>query len=743
MTRDGAVLGTPLYMAPEQHGGEAATPRSDQYAFAVSLWEALAGTHPFLPANRDLVRMRERMGDDDVVGGGALPARIAHALRRALRHDPDARWPDMRALLAELAPRSRRALIWAGAAAAGMIAAIAVTLAITAADDPVATCHAATDRVTAVWPARAPALRRALVESGAPDAAGIADRATRVLDGFAARWRERRHAACEAGYARAEVTPVTRDLQLRCLDDSLRVTAELIDTLVGAEAGRRARVLEVFDALPELEDCATAALAAQPPVPAHAIEELSAARAELARARALNRIGQYRAGRALLEGAVARAEVLGYAPFLAEALLAQGLALSGDGGPRPDELVQRAIELATESHADRTAVTALATALGLAANRPDRSRVELLIPLLRAAARRAGDRALETHAAVVIGTGELVLSRYDVALAACEGAIADGVPRDRETEGLALQCLVNANLALGRVDAATAAIERLLREEVEYFGADNPGLIQSMQQHVIVLRRVGKFEEAHAAQRRVVELAERALGPDSREVADALILLGQLMHEAGRIDDGIVHLRRALAIFERTDVAPSSMVMSARVSLAQLLRASKRPADRPEMFEQYRAAIAIGESILAPDDQRLATVRASYGMALGETGDRVEALAQLDRAAAAFARAGNPRGAAIQVMRAQLLVDDKRLGDAIPLLEAAIVALEKVDVMNMLVGKLELASCLWIVDGPLRDRRRAHALVRDVRAVALTRGAAGTAMVASCDEWLASHPAPR
>ena len=46
-TEAGAVMGTPRYMAPEQHTGEPLDTRADQYAFCVALWEGLTGTPPF------------------------------------------------------------------------------------------------------------------------------------------------------------------------------------------------------------------------------------------------------------------------------------------------------------------------------------------------------------------------------------------------------------------------------------------------------------------------------------------------------------------------------------------------------------------------------------------------------------------------------------------------------------------------------------------------------------------------
>jgi len=80
-----ALAGTPAYMAPEQRAGAKATAAADQYAFAVSLREALAGT----PA----------------------PPRIERALARALADTPEQRWPALAELLDVLEnPPERRAL---------------------------------------------------------------------------------------------------------------------------------------------------------------------------------------------------------------------------------------------------------------------------------------------------------------------------------------------------------------------------------------------------------------------------------------------------------------------------------------------------------------------------------------------------------------------------------------------------------------------------------------------------------
>ncbi|MFO0634410.1 MAG: serine/threonine-protein kinase [Nannocystaceae bacterium] len=106
VTQAGVLVGTPVYMAPEQFTGGPADARADQYAFCIALFEALYGAPPFrAPDMRTLLALKRKgeLPPPPTTGPGAdVPAALHAAIARGLRPDPARRFATMPDLLREL-----------------------------------------------------------------------------------------------------------------------------------------------------------------------------------------------------------------------------------------------------------------------------------------------------------------------------------------------------------------------------------------------------------------------------------------------------------------------------------------------------------------------------------------------------------------------------------------------------------------------------------------------------------------
>lgn len=103
ITKTGAVLGTPAYMAPEQHQREIPDARTDQFAFCVALYEALYGERPFEGSNLRETQLRVLVGElRETPYNSTVPLWLRTVLLRGLETSPDERYPSMDALLEAL-----------------------------------------------------------------------------------------------------------------------------------------------------------------------------------------------------------------------------------------------------------------------------------------------------------------------------------------------------------------------------------------------------------------------------------------------------------------------------------------------------------------------------------------------------------------------------------------------------------------------------------------------------------------
>ena len=89
LTRVGAIMGTPLYMSPEQCSGGHVDTRSDVYSLGVIAYQMLAGEPPFAGNTSTVMRgHREQSPDDLRKRAGKIPKRVAAVVMSALAKDP-------------------------------------------------------------------------------------------------------------------------------------------------------------------------------------------------------------------------------------------------------------------------------------------------------------------------------------------------------------------------------------------------------------------------------------------------------------------------------------------------------------------------------------------------------------------------------------------------------------------------------------------------------------------------------
>ncbi|ONH32795.1 serine/threonine-protein kinase [Pseudofrankia asymbiotica] len=98
VTRTGAVVGSPGYLAPEQAEGRRAGPAADVWAWALTVAFAATGRPPFGTGTAGALLYRSMTTEPDLAG---VPPRLMSVVRSALRRDPPARPPATR-LLASL-----------------------------------------------------------------------------------------------------------------------------------------------------------------------------------------------------------------------------------------------------------------------------------------------------------------------------------------------------------------------------------------------------------------------------------------------------------------------------------------------------------------------------------------------------------------------------------------------------------------------------------------------------------------
>ena len=104
MTKTGSILGTAHYLSPEQAMGEPVRPQSDLYSLGVVLYELLTGELPYNAETPIGIAMKHVNGElrSPIEVDPSIPAGINAVVMKLLARDPEDRYSDAAALIADL-----------------------------------------------------------------------------------------------------------------------------------------------------------------------------------------------------------------------------------------------------------------------------------------------------------------------------------------------------------------------------------------------------------------------------------------------------------------------------------------------------------------------------------------------------------------------------------------------------------------------------------------------------------------
>jgi serine/threonine protein kinase/tetratricopeptide (TPR) repeat protein len=617
LTRTGAMMGTPAYMAPEQFLGTVTDARTDQFSFCVALYEALYGERPFggntmfaLTSNVVQGKVREPPTNSNV------PLWLRKVLLRGLRPTAADRFPSMVELIQALeknpvVQRRNLALVATGAMlAVGLGFGVRQGLA-----DHRSLCNGGPARLMGVWeveaapgepiPARQSQVKASFLRTGKSYASDVFTTVSRSLTSYAKSWVTMYREACEATGLRGEQSAEVLDLRMSCLQERLGGLRALTNVFSDANGEVVENAVSAVNSLGSLDRCADVPLlraVVRPPEDPNTRALVADLRHQLADLRARFNAGRWKEAMKSAPRLVAEARAVGYQPLVAETLALHGTILF-------------------KSNDTKAAEAALTEAFWAAdASRHDEVRAEVATNLVYVVGYQAGNFASAQRWSTIaeavlqrLGGHELLqswllnnlgcvydlrgdrqaqLRAHEKALALKEKALGRDHPDVAVSEG-------NVSIALaglGRNQEALTHVDRSILVLETGLGSGHPDLAVQLSNRGEILNNLGRYREARQSFERARVIWERELGLDDRNLGYALTGIGLSYLAEGTPTSALVPLERAYKIRQAQETDPSHRAETL-FALARALWDSARDRGRAralanESREAYRKADA-------------------------------------------------------------------------------------------------------------------------------------------------------
>jgi tetratricopeptide (TPR) repeat protein/predicted Ser/Thr protein kinase len=630
----GVLAGTPAYMAPEQFLGGGTDARTDQFAFCVALWEALAGDRPF--PGKNIADLSAAVLDNErreMPADAGVPVRVTRALERGLAIEPDERFPEMRDLIAALEPplpRASRRLLVGGASLAAAAVTAALVFGLTGGAKAVDPCTDVGGDAAAIWTSeRRDAAAAALTASGDPSAATSWSRVAENLDRYAADWSAARRDVCEASRVRNEQSAEVAEKRIACLSERLAELRSLVGLLENANAAMVENAVESAAGLSRIEDCGNITrLAGLPDIPEALVSELAALKT-------FERAAQLEHGLAAARKALARSRELRSSAGEARSLY--WLARLQDRAGQSNEAVDtyfEAVRVSDDVGDSRTEAAAwieIVRAVGARLHRY--SEADRWAGFARLAVRQDGsDIALEAELHNNLGWVRRAQGRNPEAFAEFRQAIRLHEKAFGAASVEALGAKAGAAAVLRDLERLDEAIEmqlEVLENRKRIYGDDHVVMTWAHASLATSLSEIGRYDEARAHFDRALELKRHHYGDRHPNVATSLANKGELLERVGDFEAAAGLYQESIDIHRERYGRRSPRVYA---TLEDLARIARKLGDMPLALRRQREAVRGLRELGADARPRLGSALTAMCDLSRRAGDATAASAACDEA---------------------------------------------------------------------------------------------------------------
>ncbi|MFZ6181677.1 protein kinase domain-containing protein [Nannocystis pusilla] len=635
LTRAGAVLGTPAYMAPEQHAGLACDERSDQFSFCVTAYEALYGAPPFPRTSVAALRAAIERGEVQPAPPGAtVPAWLRRAVVRGLAADPARRYPSMDALLAALArdpARARRRRLRAGLFGAALGAFGLLCGWFFAASEAQA-CPDGAAALRGVWDdPRREQLGAAMLALRQPFAPATWAHLEARLAAYAADWATMHDDACQAHRAGRQ-SDTQYDLRMRCLELRRTDLAALTDVLAHVDDETLQGAALAADALPPIAACGDLepllADPLRPPRDPAVASAVARFQAGLARVRALESAGLYDRAVAAADALAPELAATGHRPFAAELALYRGRALLARDPAAADEAFTAAFRDGLSSGHDRVAAEALARRIyvrGYRFGQPaDAARdQEVALALLGRVDDPDALRGELLNNAGAVALGQSEWARAEALFVAAIAAKTAAVGADAGELVYTHANLGTLRNELYRTGAAIEALRAALTIGERAFGATHPTALLVRANLGMAYLKHRRLADAEAVLLGVRADAEARPDPDPAALAFVEQQLAWLATVRRRPAEALDHLAVAQTLLARSD----DPLVAANISLLQAHAAALAGDGAAARQHHAHAEAVLAQALPSGHARRLDLVcdRAEIELTLGRPAEALTA----------------------------------------------------------------------------------------------------------------------